>query len=235
MGWPSRRPSSACWPGCSAPAVAASRSITSSGTGCLPGSGTGESPSLSFSLKALRCALSYSPPSRSRSRSHPHPHSHHYRNRATLSLIKAAEISDCIKDCLLAAITLWKHTSSSVHQGCKLTLSPRWAWYVQLGAACCANGQHPRPLPSPCSVPVQAAQAVLEEELPLTLPPTQDFKPSGRPESPLAKITDWVQTTDPSTGVFPSPMPHLVQIHNRIPPRQLCADQDQESEIQALD
>ena len=39
-----------------------------------------------------------------------------------------------------------------------------------------------------------------EDELPLTLPPTQDFKPSGRPESPLAKITDWVQTTDPATG-----------------------------------
>ena len=44
-----------------------------------------------------------------------------------------------------------------------------------------------------------------EEELPLTLPPTQDFKPSGRPESPLAKITEWVQTTDPSTGVLAPP------------------------------
>ncbi len=42
-----------------------------------------------------------------------------------------------------------------------------------------------------------------EDELPLTLPSTQDFKPSGRPESPLAKITDWVQTTDPATGKPP--------------------------------
>ena len=61
---------------------------------------------------------------------------------------------------------------------------------------------------------LQEAQAVQEEELPLTLPPTQDFKPSGRPESPLAKITDWVQTTDPSTGVltpscYPTPQPPL--------------------------
>jgi len=47
---------------------------------------------------------------------------------------------------------------------------------------------------------------VREDELPLTLPPTQDFKPSGRPESPLAKITDWVQTTDPATG-----SPHILQ------------------------
>ncbi|DBB16395.1 TPA: hypothetical protein ACH3X3_014684 [Trebouxia sp. C0006] len=46
----------------------------------------------------------------------------------------------------------------------------------------------------------QEAKAVQEDELPLTLPSTQDFKPSGRPESPLAKITDWVQTTDPATG-----------------------------------
>ncbi len=43
-----------------------------------------------------------------------------------------------------------------------------------------------------------------EDELPLTLPSTQDFKPSGRSESPLAKITDWVQTTDPATGKAPA-------------------------------
>jgi len=45
---------------------------------------------------------------------------------------------------------------------------------------------------------------VQEDELPLTLPSTQDFKPSGRPESPLAKITDWVQTTDPAMGKPPA-------------------------------
>lgn len=59
---------------------------------------------------------------------------------------------------------------------------------------------------------MQEAKAVGEDELPLTLPPTQDFKPSGRSESPLAKITDWVQTTDPATGPPPSlihPVCHL--------------------------
>ncbi len=44
----------------------------------------------------------------------------------------------------------------------------------------------PRPLP--------------EEQLPLTLPETSNFKPSGTGESPLANLTDWVATTDPATG-----------------------------------
>jgi leucyl-tRNA synthetase len=44
----------------------------------------------------------------------------------------------------------------------------------------------PRPLP--------------EEQLPLTLPETNNFKPSGTGESPLANLTDWVATTDPATG-----------------------------------
>ncbi|MEW6246688.1 MAG: leucine--tRNA ligase [Nitrospirota bacterium] len=44
----------------------------------------------------------------------------------------------------------------------------------------------PRPLP--------------EEQLPLTLPETSNFKPSGTGESPLANLTDWVATTDPVTG-----------------------------------
>jgi leucyl-tRNA synthetase len=44
----------------------------------------------------------------------------------------------------------------------------------------------PRPLP--------------EEQLPLTLPETNNFKPSGTGESPLANLTDWVATTDPVTG-----------------------------------
>lgn len=44
--------------------------------------------------------------------------------------------------------------------------------------------------------------AISEEELPLTLPDTDEFKPSGTPESPLANITTWVNTTDPATGVL---------------------------------
>jgi leucyl-tRNA synthetase len=44
----------------------------------------------------------------------------------------------------------------------------------------------PRPLP--------------EEQLPLRLPETNDFKPSGTGESPLANLTDWISTTDPITG-----------------------------------
>jgi leucyl-tRNA synthetase len=39
-----------------------------------------------------------------------------------------------------------------------------------------------------------------EKELPLELPPLQDFRPSGTGESPLAKAGDWLDYTDPVTG-----------------------------------
>ncbi|WP_170007984.1 leucine--tRNA ligase [Bacillus fonticola] len=41
---------------------------------------------------------------------------------------------------------------------------------------------------------------VPEDELPLVLPETTEFKPSGTGESPLANIEDWVNVTDPVTG-----------------------------------
>jgi leucyl-tRNA synthetase len=47
------------------------------------------------------------------------------------------------------------------------------------------------------------ATAIPEEQLPVRLPETDQFKPSGtgeKPEGPLAKLTDWVQTTDPVSG-----------------------------------
>ncbi len=44
----------------------------------------------------------------------------------------------------------------------------------------------PRPLP--------------EEQLPLRLPETDNFKPSGTGESPLANLSAWINTTDPATG-----------------------------------
>ena len=44
----------------------------------------------------------------------------------------------------------------------------------------------PRPLP--------------EEQLPLTLPETKNFKPSGSGESPLANLEEWLTTTDPVSG-----------------------------------
>jgi leucyl-tRNA synthetase len=44
----------------------------------------------------------------------------------------------------------------------------------------------PRPLP--------------EEQLPLRLPESTTFKPSGTGESPLANLTDWLETTDPASG-----------------------------------
>ena len=40
-----------------------------------------------------------------------------------------------------------------------------------------------------------------EEELPLLLPKTEQIKPSGTGESPLANITDWVNVVDPETGL----------------------------------
>lgn len=39
-----------------------------------------------------------------------------------------------------------------------------------------------------------------ESHLPLTLPDTDDFAPSGTHEPPLAKQTEWVNTVDPQTG-----------------------------------
>jgi leucyl-tRNA synthetase len=46
-------------------------------------------------------------------------------------------------------------------------------------------------------------EALPEEMLPVRLPESADFKPTGtgdRPEGPLARLTDWVATTDPRTG-----------------------------------
>jgi leucyl-tRNA synthetase len=45
-----------------------------------------------------------------------------------------------------------------------------------------------------------APQALPEQMLPVLLPEAKEFKPSGTGESPLANITDWVETTDPATG-----------------------------------
>lgn len=41
---------------------------------------------------------------------------------------------------------------------------------------------------------------VPEAELPLMLPKTDNIRPSGTGESPLANITDWVNVVDPETG-----------------------------------
>ncbi|WP_440602372.1 leucine--tRNA ligase [Bacillus sp. GB_SG_008] len=42
--------------------------------------------------------------------------------------------------------------------------------------------------------------AVKEEELPLILPKTENIRPSGTGESPLANIDEWVNVVDPVTG-----------------------------------
>eukprot|EP00775_Hariotina_reticulata_P005133 gene5133-5373_t len=42
--------------------------------------------------------------------------------------------------------------------------------------------------------------AIPEDQLPLELPETDQFKPSGTPESPLAAVDSWVNTVDPETG-----------------------------------
>ena len=41
---------------------------------------------------------------------------------------------------------------------------------------------------------------VPEEDLPLTLPALEDYKPTGTGEPPLAKATDWVNVVDKATG-----------------------------------
>ncbi|SDO12799.1 leucine--tRNA ligase [Alkalicoccus daliensis] len=44
-------------------------------------------------------------------------------------------------------------------------------------------------------------ETVPEEELPLTLPDMDEFKPSGTGESPLANNEEWLHVTDPKTGM----------------------------------
>jgi len=44
------------------------------------------------------------------------------------------------------------------------------------------------------------AKPLPEEQLPLILPETSNFKPSGSGESPLANLDAWLATTDPATG-----------------------------------
>jgi leucyl-tRNA synthetase len=39
-----------------------------------------------------------------------------------------------------------------------------------------------------------------DSELPVLLPELDDFRPSGEFEPPLARVRDWVETTDPQTG-----------------------------------
>lgn len=41
---------------------------------------------------------------------------------------------------------------------------------------------------------------VPESELPLMLPKTDNIRPSGTGESPLANIAEWVNVVDPETG-----------------------------------
>jgi len=44
-------------------------------------------------------------------------------------------------------------------------------------------------------------KTVPEEQLPLLLPDIDQIKPSGTGESPLANVTEWVNTVDPETGM----------------------------------
>jgi len=44
------------------------------------------------------------------------------------------------------------------------------------------------------------ARSLPEERLPLVLPETDNFKPSGTGESPLANLSEWLATTDPVTN-----------------------------------
>lgn len=44
-------------------------------------------------------------------------------------------------------------------------------------------------------------KTVPEDQLPLLLPDVDQIKPSGTGESPLANVTEWVETIDPETGM----------------------------------
>jgi leucyl-tRNA synthetase len=41
---------------------------------------------------------------------------------------------------------------------------------------------------------------VPDSDLPLLLPELEDFRPSGEFETPLSRVPDWIETTDPATG-----------------------------------
>jgi len=43
-------------------------------------------------------------------------------------------------------------------------------------------------------------ELVPESELPLTLPELDDFTPSGQNDTPLERVTDWIELSDPSSG-----------------------------------
>ena len=47
-----------------------------------------------------------------------------------------------------------------------------------------------------CSTSDGSIQAVAESELPVLLPELDDFNPSGKPEPPLGKATEWVRYSD---------------------------------------
>jgi leucyl-tRNA synthetase len=47
----------------------------------------------------------------------------------------------------------------------------------------------------PDGKPTGAVEPLSEKELPLLLPELEDYEPSGKPEPPLGKATDWVQVT----------------------------------------
>lgn len=44
-------------------------------------------------------------------------------------------------------------------------------------------------------------KTVPEDQLPLVLPDVEQIKPSGTGESPLANVTEWINTVDPETGM----------------------------------
>jgi len=54
--------------------------------------------------------------------------------------------------------------------------------------------------PFPVAWVEESPRPLSEEQLPLLLPETTNFKPSGNGESPLANLAEWLTTTDPATG-----------------------------------
>lgn len=74
------------------------------------------------------------------------------------------------------------------------TGAPPWTSGASGRSGAATRAARSTPLSRRC---LQEPTPIAESELPLTLPDTDDFKPSGTPDPPLAKCADWVQTTDP--------------------------------------
>ena len=95
---------------------------------------------------------------------------------------------------VLASHKMWASLPAQVGQGASRLPTPPQPPHPMLPHIPAANLSSVALL---CHLRLQEPVGISEAELPLRLPSTSDFQPSGTPEPPLAKVTDWVAATTP--------------------------------------